>query len=252
MQSATLEQIIAQPVSFVGFIIFWTGIAAGLLGLVDWGMHRRRGKTLLYLSVGLLLLHWIQLPVIIARSGANIFLADLNTYITMAFPLAFVGLLLIYLGVLGCAPVQPSRRFSVWVAVEMTIAIGVYVVTLFTVNAAHSNFVLLLVTNLLLFLPLHALIFSLVWRWWRATRRERRAATIGLLLLGGWSAFGIVNHVLVLLKLFAYPQEFWFVALTNYQLLYALEMASIPLLLFGLLLLSKRTLGSADALAKPA
>lgn len=90
-----------------------------------------------------------------------------------------------------------------------------------------------------------------MWRWWKATWREKQTATIGLLLLCGWNAFGIVNHVLVLLKLFAYPQEFWFVALTNYQLLYTLEITSIPLLLLGLLLLRKRAIGSADALAKP-
>lgn len=251
MQSISLAQIIAQPVSLIGLIIFWVGIGVGLLGLVDWGMHHRGGRTLLYWAIGLLLLHWIQLPVIIARSGVHVFLADMNTFIAFAFPAAFAGLLLVYLGVLECAPVQPSRRLSVWVAVELTVAIGVYTVALFTANVAHSNFVLLLVTNVLLYLPLHVLVFSLVWRWWSAKWRQRRVVTIGLLLFGGWSVFGIVNHLLVMLKLFAYPQEFWFVAITNYQLLYALEMARVPLLILGLVLLRKHALACSNIRSIP-
>ncbi len=134
---------------------------------------------------------------------------------------------------------SPRHRhtFDALIILELAIALLVYLASLFTSSEAQSNFVLVIVTNLLFFIPMRLLILLSAWQWHQQLDSKVRIGHFGLLFLMGWALAGILNHALLLPRLLAYPQQFWFVAYVNYQLLYFVEVISIPMLLLDLLLL---------------
>lgn len=217
--------------------MFGLGLFVGLAFFIDWLIGRPARMFLLPWAFGLFLLHWLQLPAILASSGSLVYVPDVNVFITFAFPLSFIGLVLIYAGMMSIAPPQHRHTYDALIILELGIALLVYLASLLTTSGAQSNFVLIIITNLLFFLPMRLLILLSAWQWHQRLDPAVRAGHIGLLFLMGWAAASILNHALLLPRLLAYPQEFWFVAYVNYQLLYFMEAISIPMLLLGLLLL---------------
>lgn len=237
MNQLPLDLILSHPVSLGSFLVFGLGLAAGLIFFLDWLVGRPARMFLLPWAFGLLLLHWLQLPAILASTGALLYVPDISAFITFAFPLSFIGLVLLYAGMMNIAPPQHRHTFDALIIIELAIALVVYLVALFTNSGAQSNFVLVLVTNLLFFVPMRLLILLSAWQWHRRLGSSVRAGHIGLLLIMGWAAAGIINHLLLFPRLFAYPEQFWFIAYVSYELLYFLEAGSIPMLLLGLFLL---------------
>lgn len=237
MNEIALPLILAKPLSLISILVFGLGLLAGLLFFLDWLIGRPARMFLLPWAFGLLVLQWLQLPAILASSGSTVLVTTLNTFIAFAFPLSFIGLVLLYAGMMSIAPPQHRHTFDALIILELAVALVVYLAALFTTGAAQSNFVLVIVTNLLFFLPIRLLILLSAWQWRQRLDPSVRVGHLGLLLLMGWSLAGILNHALLLPRLIAYPQEFWFVAYVNYQLLYFLEAVSIPMLVMGLLLL---------------
>lgn len=232
-----LTLLLATPLSFSYFVVFCLGLLTGVAFFIDWLFGRPGRVFMLPWAFGLLLLHWLQLPAVLASSGSLVYVSEINNFITFTFPLAFIGMVLIYAGMMSIAPPRHRHTFDALIILELAIALLVYLVSLLTNSGAQSNFVLVVVTNLLFFIPMYLLLLLSAWQWHQRLDASVRIGHIGLLFLMGWALAGIINHALLLPRLLAYPQQFWFVAYVSYQLLYFMEAVSVPMLLVGLLLL---------------
>lgn len=232
-----LPLLFANPTSLSFLIVFGLGLLTGLAFFIDWLFGRPARMFMLPWAFGLLLLHWLQLPVVLASSGFLVYVSDLNNFITFTFPLSFIGLVLIYAGMMSIAPPQHRHTFDAFIILELAIALLVYLVSLITNSGAQSNFVLVIVTNLLFFIPMRLLLLLSAWQWHQKLDAKVHTGHVGLLFLMGWAVAGVLNHALLLPRLLVYPQQFWFVAYASYQLLYFMEVVSVPILLIALLLL---------------
>ncbi len=236
----TIALLLAHPVSILPILTFVVGTVGGLLFLLDWLHVRPLGKLLLYWSVGLLFLHWLQVPILIAASGTPVVVEDMDIFISLGYPLTLIGLLLVYLGVATALPAAVLRRLHATIVIELSIAMAVYIISLFTAHGVNADFLLLFVTNLLFFLPVRLLILFALWRWRRTVSPLQTRLHLGITFVMGWALFGVVNHLLVIPKVLAYPPQFWFIALVNVQMLYVMDVMSTPLFLIGMLLLRQR------------
>ena len=62
---------------------------------------------------------------------------------------------------------------------------------------------------------------------------------IGIVLMMGWAVMGIVGNVLAIKRLLAYPPQFWFIALAQFELMFLLQSVSMLLLILGFLFVHK-------------
>ena len=84
--------------------------------MAEWFRHKRHGFYILW-SIGILSLGAFQLPFLLANAGARFTLTTFNVFYAITAPLSFLGLLLIYAGLLPISsfkghPILASRICS--------------------------------------------------------------------------------------------------------------------------------------------
>ena len=79
------------------------GIIVSIYFVIWWWQHRdgRHALSLLYWAIALFLFYWFQVPAILAGFGRVVTVTDFNLFFTLTFPITFVALILVYVGILS-------------------------------------------------------------------------------------------------------------------------------------------------------
>ncbi|OGY99492.1 MAG: hypothetical protein A2945_01385 [Candidatus Liptonbacteria bacterium RIFCSPLOWO2_01_FULL_52_25] len=208
------------------------GIAGAGYLLLEWIHHRRERRFALLWSVGLFLLFWFQIPAILSHANQSFTLTDFNIFFSFAFPISFVGNLLIYAGILSVTrPSSPRRAitFVVWAAVA-TILFFFFFANQNTISSRAPTFIFIF----LFFMPLHILVLVELRRWWKSQELfTTRACYLGIAVLMASYALGIFQNVFVLDRSLRFPPEFWFLAVADSSALFIMQSLGTLLLLVG-------------------
>src|SRR3989338_11500205 len=87
-------------------VAFVLGLLVSAYLFIEWLRHHRRPWFLLYWALALFLMYWFQVPVILTNLGKTIVQSEFNFFFAITFPITFVALILIYLGVLDAIKFQ--------------------------------------------------------------------------------------------------------------------------------------------------
>ncbi|MBI3020071.1 MAG: hypothetical protein HYY60_01980 [Parcubacteria group bacterium] len=94
-------------------------LASGYFFLWFW-RHKdgRHSYSLLSWAFALFLMFWFQVPAILARVGGGITVTDFNLFFTLTFPITFLALLLVYIGILQISGIELGKKqkiaLTVW------------------------------------------------------------------------------------------------------------------------------------------
>lgn len=214
------------------------GVIGGAYLFFEWLRHGRQHRFLLWWALGLYFLYWFQLPFILTNAGIGITVADYGVFFGTTFPLVFVGLVLIYLGILEAAPPKNhnirrmrKRHLLFWIFAAFVI-FGLY----FSWNGNVTDRKLAYIAISLFFLPIYLLIFTALVGWFRSKDLlKTNILSFGIVLMMLGALFGIVQLFWSLRRVLTYPPEFWFLTLSSFSSLYVIQAVGAFLFLAGFL-----------------
>ena len=222
------------------------GIAASAYFLIWWRRHRgeRHARALLFWSIALFLFYWFQVPAILAGFGKVVTVTDFNLFFALTFPMTFLALIMVYLGILqiwgggggrvrvgetGIMSTRSKILFFVWFVFAITFFAYYFIVR----KGIIDTFAFPFVGNLALYLPLRILIIFTAVK--LIFRPELRTAygVLGCAGIISESILGIMRNFFVIKTVLAYPPQFWYVAMTGSQFFFITQTISIILLVCG-------------------
>lgn len=146
------------------------------------------------MSTGLLLLYIFQIPNILVNLGGIINLSDWTEFFTLTVPLAFLGWVLVYLGVIKMRfsdGKQISARslffFYLWILAS-------FIFYSFRFSSDTVGKLLSLIGIWVFFIAINALILSVLWRWFK---KERLA---GIIVMAGAIILSIARYLIIMFK----------------------------------------------------
>lgn len=231
-----------QPNSMFVFslTVLTLGVVIGLYLLLEWFRHGRQYKFPLYWAIGLFLFYWFQIPFILANAGVRFTVTDFNLFYALTLPTIFGGLMLIYLGILSILQPPNAKKIKFWLSVWFVACILFFFYYLVIKGGVIDNHSSVFVVNLLFFVPARLLILFALFKWLRLQSWQKTKATIlGIVLMISWAVMGIAGNVFAIKRLLAYPPQFWFIALTEFKLMFLLQSVSMLLLIIGFLFVHK-------------
>lgn len=235
-----LPLINRTPLFIFSIAVLTLGVVIGLYLLLEWFRHGRRYKFPLYWAIGLFLFYWFQIPYILANAGVRFTVTDFNLFYALTLPTIFGGLMLIYLGILSILQPPNIKKIKFWLSLWLAACFLFFFYYFVIKGGVIDNHSSVFVVNLLFFVPARLLILFALWRWLRRQSWQKTKMTIfGIALMMGWAVMGIAGNVLAIKRLLAYPPQFWFIALAEFQLIFILQSTSMFLLILGFLLVHK-------------
>jgi len=208
------------------------GVVGAIYLLVEWLYHRRERKFALYWSIGLFLLYWFQIPAILSHASQSFTLTDFNLFFSFAFPASFIGILLIYSGILSVTRAPSQKRnmaLVIWAVIASTL-FSFYFANQHIITSHTSSYILIF----LFFVPLQVLILFELWRWYKKDDLLKTGAGyFGIAILASSFFIRFFLSFFALDKILKYPPSFWFVAIANSSTLFVLQVLATLLLLVG-------------------
>ena len=228
-----------KPLIFFPLLAFLLGVFVSIFLFIDWLRHGRRPWFLLLWAVALFLFYWFQVPVVLTNLGVVIVVANFNLFFALTFPITFLSLILIFLGVLEITK-TPIGKWVKGALVLWLLSSIIFFVWQFVANEGIiKTYSLPLVGNLVFYLPIRILIIGTLLRWLLKTGTKTILGYLGAIGVIGESVLGIVRNVLILKSVLFYPPEFWYVVLSGLKIFFMLQTFSIFLISFGFLFLHR-------------
>ena len=225
------------------------GVIGGLYLFIHWLRHRKHKFSLLW-AIGLFLLYWFQVPFILANAGVRFTVTNFNLFYSITLPLVFLGTILIYLGILSVSPFKNQKRVNLYLFLWFVLSALVFAYY-FIFQVGYSTRLFQFGPTLVFFLPLYLLILSALWRWYRRQDFSKTKSTsIGLIAITLSILLKIGGSLIAISRMLAYPPEFWFIALTDFDTLFFLEALNTLLLLTGFFLVHKNCCRVLDGYSK--
>ncbi len=222
-----------NPEFYLSLLALVLGTAGSVYLFIEWIVHKRKYQFLLLWSIGLLLQYLFQIPAILSNLGKGFILTDFNAFFSLTLSLSFLGLLLIYLGILyaiGRAR-KTHRRLVIWFGI-----IAILYSFMFYDHRIFTSDTPTLITAFLFYLPLYGLILHALWKWHRQQDWiKTRLTTVGILMLAIAAAIGIVKSYVFLWGGLAYPPAFWFIPSSSSQPMFVLQSLEIISFVLGFL-----------------
>jgi hypothetical protein len=202
-------------------------------------------------SLGLLALSVFQLPFLLANAGAWFTVTTFNVFYAVTAPLAILGLLFIYIGLLAVAPIKNPRRINMALGLWFLASVAFIACVFWAEGGYFTNHVIQVLPPLLFFLPLQLLIFVALCRllkrpgWsqdpWRVAGVITQLVAVGL---------SLALAAVAIREVLSYPPQFWFAAMCCYDPIYLLEGGTVLLLLIGFLLVHTHLRELSDAASR--
>lgn len=226
-----------NPEFYLSLLALVLGTAGSLYLFIEWLAHRREYRFLLLWSIGLLLQYLFQIPAILSNLGKGFILTDFNAFFSLTLSLSFLGLLLIYIGILYA--IGRARKTHMYLVIWFGI-IAILYSFMFYGHRIFTSDAPTLITAFLFYLPLYALILHALWKWHRKQDWiKTRLTSVGIAILATAAAIGIVKSFVFLWGGLAYPPAFWFVPSASSQFVFISQSLEIISFVLGFLFVHK-------------
>jgi hypothetical protein len=234
-----------DPFFYTSLAVLVLGVAGSMYLFAEWLRHGRRHAFLLFWAAGLALLDWFLIPTVLAGTGEHMVLTDFNPLFSVSFPLTFLGLVLVYVGIRSL--MRASLRRATYVSLFIWFLVSlVYFAFLFrdaqTIHSRAST----LAAIALFFLPVQVMNLSAFWKAYN--RKELFAAAmskLGIALMIISMVVGVAGSFFAVHDILVYPPAFAVVVLFSPSWLIA-EAGGVALLVAGFALIQREAV-SRDA-----
>lgn len=213
------------------------GTAGSLCLFIEWLVHKRKYQFLLLWSIGLLLQYLFQIPAILSNLGKRFTLTDFNPFFSLTLSLSFLGLILIYLGILYAVgrAWKTCMHLVIWFA-----SIAILYSFMFYNHRIFTSDIPTFITSFLFYFPLYALILHALWKWYRKHDWIKTGlTTVGIVMLAIAAVIGIVKGLVFLREGLAYPPYFWFVPSSSSRFVFVSQSLEVISFVLGFLFVHK-------------
>lgn len=233
-----------DPLFYFSITTLIVGTLGSLYLLYEWLKHKRRHKFYVFWSVGLFILYLFQIPFILVNSGFHLTVTDFNAFYSVAFPLTFLGLILIYLGIRSVSPPRNPKRLKLYLFFWFVLSLLVFSFYFIVRSGYVEDYTIQFLVIFLFFIPTYFLNLFALSRWFkRKDLHKTKLASFGIIIMMLGIFSGLLQAIIAIPKILAYPPQFWFLALTEFKLLFFLQSLGVLLLLFGFLLVHRNCRG---------
>jgi len=211
------------------------GVAASVYLFVWWIRHRKEGgkRFVLFWALSLFFFYWFQVPAILVGFGRTITVTDFNFFFALTFPITFLALILIFLGILGATGLRISGRkyalFFAWFGAAIAFFADQFIVG----EGIIQTYSLPLVGNIIFYLPIRIMIIILLARWLFRQESKTTFGVLGSVSIIAESVLGLTRNFIVIKNVLAYPPQFWYPAMTSSNFFLITQAVSVILLALG-------------------
>lgn len=226
------------PAFILSLVSLLFGFGSSVFFLWRWWADRPRNSFVLVVSVGILLLYLFQIPFVLANGGVHFVQARFNPFFVVAFLSNFVGMVLVYCGlVVALGKPKPSRLWwtlGLWYGACLVN----FVFDLFISRSVALERPGMVLAAILFFIPIRLAIFTaMTVVWTKSCISLNRNVFAGALLVQVSILCNVLNYIFTMKKILYYPRDFWFVAIVGSTGLQVLGIVASVCMVAGLYML---------------
>ncbi|MBI1956850.1 MAG: hypothetical protein HYS44_00095 [Candidatus Niyogibacteria bacterium] len=223
------------------------GVLTSVYFVVQWWRQRdgRRERALLLWALALFLMYWFQVPAILSGLGKTITVTDFNLFFALTFPITFLALIFIYIGILQISGIRLGKKQMLALSAWFLAAI-LFFAYQFIVNKGVIQTYLLPLMGNLFYIFIRALIVFTVIRLLIRPEMQTRVGILGAAAIVTESILGLARNFFIIDQVLTYPPQFWYLAIASSQFFFVTQTLSIILLVFGFYFLHRLYRGSPE------
>lgn len=201
-----------------------------------WFARHKDGQhtySLLSWAFALLLMWWFQIPAILAGLGKAVTVTDFNLFFTLTFPITFLALLLVYIGILQILGIALGKKQKIALSVWFLSAVAFFAYYLILNKGIIQTYLLPLGGNILFYAVIRTLIILTMLR--LLTRAEMRHiyGFVGASAIIAEGVLGLARNFFIIKQVLIYPPQFWYFAIADSRFFFITQALSIILLVVG-------------------
>lgn len=216
-------------------LAFVFGLTASIYLVVWRWLHKSdaHARALLFWAISLLLMYWFQVPAVLVGLGITITVTDFNLFFALSFPVTFLALMLLYLGVLQIKQIALSRKKKMLLFMWFAAAI-IFFAYYFIINKGIiETYVLPLGGNIVFYMPMRLMIIAAAVKLLLRPEMRTPAGISGMAAVIGESVLGLARNVFIINKVLLHPPQFWYSVISDSQFFFITQALSIIMLAFG-------------------
>ena len=211
------------------------GILTSGYFIVQWLQHRdeRHMNALISWALALFLIYWFQVPAILIGFGKIITVTSFNLFFTLTFPITFLALILVYVGILQISGTKLGKKQKIIFLIWFFSAIIFFGYHFILNEGVIQTYLLPLGGNIAYYLVIRVLIiFALIRLLYRVEMQTLYGVLgAGALITEGF--LGLVRNFFIIDRVLTYPPQFWYFSIAKSQFLFTTQTMSIILLVVG-------------------
>ena len=211
------------------------GVTTSVYFFAWWVRHKdgRHTYSLLSWAFALFLLFWFQIPAILARLGEGITVTDFNLFFTLTFPITFLALLLVYIGILQISGIELGKKQKIALSVWFLSAVAFFVYHFILNKGIIQAYLLPLGGNILFYAVIRILIILTVIRLLSRAEMKTAYGFVGAGAIVVEGILGLARNFFIIKQVLIYPPQFWYLQIAQSQFFFVTQTVSIILLVIG-------------------
>ena len=176
---------------------------------------------------------WFQVPAILARVGEAVTVTDFNLFFTLTFPITFLALLLVYIGILQISGIELGKKQKVVLWVWFLSAVLFFAYHFILNKGVIQTYLLPLGGNIVFYSVIRTLIILTMLRLlYRAEMRNFYGFVgAGAIIVEG--VLGLARNFFIIKQVLTYPPQFWYFAIAESRFFFVTQAFSIIFLVVG-------------------
>ncbi|MBI2035589.1 MAG: hypothetical protein HYT12_02810 [Candidatus Liptonbacteria bacterium] len=217
------------------FLALALGVISSIYFLVWWWRHRheRHARAYIHWSLSLFLFYWFQVPAILIGLGRAIIVTDFNLFFALTFPITFLALMFIYLGVVRMSGFKISKSKKTVLAIWFVAATAFFAYQFIWHKGIIQTYILPLGGNIVFYIPMRILIVLTVFRLFFQKDIKKTLLFFGSLGIIGESVLGLARNVFIIVNVLKYPPQAWYTVIAGSKFFFVTQTMSILFLVFG-------------------
>ncbi len=211
------------------------GVISSVYFLVLWWRHcsERHARAYLYWALALLFFYWFQVPAILVSLGKTVTVTDFNLFFALTFPITFLALMLVYLGVVRMFGFEISKSKKIILGIWFVTAIIFFAYQFILQQGIIQTYALPLGGNIAFYIPIRIVIILSILKLFYETNLKKALLIPGALGVIAESVLGLARNVFIIINVLKYQPQEWYLVIASSKFFFITQTMSILLLVFG-------------------
>lgn len=226
--------------NFLGFLGLVLGLLCSVYLFGEWLKHHRKQTYILLWSISLVAFYVFLIPFIQVKFGETITLTDWTIFFIPTIPFIFLGWVLVYWGITQIRSSITGKKSAKLKIFLFNWVLASLIFYFFRFSSTEHGQLLSIVGILIFFIAIHIFILSALWGWFKTERWQKNMqVNAGIIFIAGATVVSIVRYLFILKTLIRLPQDFWFLSIAPFDIVFILRSVVVILLAIGFVLVHK-------------